>query len=41
MNHRPWLRLGAKTLHDLASIAFGGALVVWRPKQAFKARQSL
>jgi hypothetical protein len=28
MNHRAWLRLGAKTLHDLASIAFGGALLV-------------
>jgi hypothetical protein len=26
MNHRAWLRLGAKTLHDIASIAFGGAL---------------
>ena len=26
MNHRAWLRLGAKTLHDIASIGFGGAL---------------
>jgi hypothetical protein len=26
MNHRAWLRLGAKTVHDVASIAFGGAL---------------
>lgn len=26
MNQRAWLRLGAKTLHDLASIGFGGAL---------------
>lgn len=24
--HRTWLRLGAKTVHDIASIAFGGAL---------------
>ncbi|RYY82601.1 MAG: hypothetical protein EOO24_40130 [Comamonadaceae bacterium] len=24
--HRAWLRLGAKTVHDVASIAFGGAL---------------
>jgi uncharacterized membrane protein YobD (UPF0266 family) len=28
MNHRTLLRLGAKTVHDIASIAFGGALVV-------------
>lgn len=27
MNQRAWLRLGAKTLHDIASISFGGALV--------------
>lgn len=26
MNQRAWLRLGAKTVHDVASIAFGGAL---------------
>ena len=26
MNQRAWLRLGAKTLHDVASIGFGGAL---------------
>lgn len=26
MNTRAWLRLGAKTVHDVASIAFGGAL---------------
>ncbi|MRD47957.1 hypothetical protein [Caenimonas koreensis] len=26
MNHRAWLRLGAKTVHDVASIAYGGAL---------------
>lgn len=26
MHQRAWLRLGAKTVHDLASIAFGGAL---------------
>jgi hypothetical protein len=26
MNHRAWLRLGAKTVHDIASIGFGGAL---------------
>lgn len=26
MNSRRWLRLGAKTLHDIASIGFGGAL---------------
>lgn len=26
MNRRAWLRLGAKTLHDLASMAFGGAV---------------
>jgi hypothetical protein len=26
MNQRAWLRLGAKTVHDIASIAFGGAL---------------
>ncbi|MGE0330197.1 MAG: hypothetical protein AB7P37_05845 [Ramlibacter sp.] len=28
MNPRAWLRLGAKTIHDVASIAFGGALTV-------------
>jgi hypothetical protein len=28
MNPRAWLRLGAKTIHDIASIAFGGALTV-------------
>lgn len=28
MNPRAWLRLGAKTIHDIASIAFGGALAV-------------
>jgi hypothetical protein len=27
MNPRAWLRLGAKTIHDVASIAYGGALV--------------
>jgi hypothetical protein len=26
MNQRTWLRLGAKTVHDIASIGFGGAL---------------
>jgi hypothetical protein len=26
MNQRAWLRLGAKTVHDVASIGFGGAL---------------
>lgn len=26
MNQRAWLRLGAKAVHDIASIAFGGAL---------------
>jgi hypothetical protein len=26
MSRRRWLRLGAKTLHDIASIGFGGAL---------------
>ena len=26
MHQRAWVRLGAKTIHDLASIAFGGAL---------------
>lgn len=26
MNGRAWLRLGAKTVHDVASIAFGGGL---------------
>jgi len=26
VNGRRWLRLGAKTLHDIASIGFGGAL---------------
>lgn len=26
MNQRAWLRLGAKTVHDIASIGFGGAL---------------
>ena len=26
MNHRAWLRLSAKTIHDIASIGFGGAL---------------
>ena len=26
MNHRAWLRLGAKTIHDIASMGFGGAL---------------
>lgn len=26
VGHRRWLRLGAKTLHDVASIGFGGAL---------------
>jgi hypothetical protein len=28
MNPRAWLRLCAKTIHDVASIAFGGALTV-------------
>lgn len=27
MNSRPWLRLGAKALHEIASIGFGGGLV--------------
>ena len=26
LNPRAWLRLGATTIHDIASIAFGGAL---------------
>jgi hypothetical protein len=26
MNNRAWLRLSAKTVHDIASIGFGGAL---------------
>ncbi len=26
MNGRRWFRLGAKALHEIASIAFGGAL---------------
>jgi hypothetical protein len=28
MNNRAWLRLSAKTVHDIASIGFGGALAL-------------